>query len=621
MYIELVRTPVLHIILFLLLFSHMGAIDLMIFTDFIKQIPHEKLFKDFLKSDASKRKVISSTIIDGLVEKYTEDHNLLDVYTSLDKESDVNCLLTYLFYPGGIPCNPEDPEIRELAASYLTYCVRLENGTFMMRGFIGFKKKLIRSFKKTVSRYTVSHSTNESTLLPGSSPLNELTVIMSMAVRGMLTFTKSGNLTKASGALSRKLLSVGKSALKACIETVVFKYLDFALDRKLLIKKDEKYYENRPLIDEWLNRDVELILPELKAFLLSDTDFWNWETFFELLPVKPDEWLSTSIFPDSLKRDVHQELVLAEGSGLVNLQKKDDEVLISIRHKDDSQMRKMDEIEVEMAIIPDFSVIIPTEISFSSLFLFSRFGELEVHDQVYRGTISKKVVSDSLYRGTTGKELLDILSRWKTPGNIVESIKEWVREFERISVTDESLVLISDQKNSTLVNSYKPLSGLVTEIPVNSVLRIKHGKEQQVKEILETLGFDIRLPQKTGVTHELYDEFNSAQPSSLSFELVTDLEKTTPIKEKKRGRTKYGSELKKLSGAELENVIDYALLMGEKLSFEYSGSAGIKRNRYNVIPKHLKKGLETYLEAEDLRTGRNKKFICVKIVKIGVIAE
>jgi hypothetical protein len=81
---------------------------------------------------------------------------------------------------------------------------------------------------------------------------------------------------------------------------------------------------------------------------------------------------------------------------------------------------------------------------------------------------------------------------------------------------------------------------------------------------------------------------------------------------------KYSSRLKALDLTDLMHVIDYALLMGQHLRFEYTGSPYIKKGMYLARPLSYKKGPEPMLEAETAGTKKKKTFLINKIVKIGV---
>ena len=82
--------------------------------------------------------------------------------------------------------------------------------------------------------------------------------------------------------------------------------------------------------------------------------------------------------------------------------------------------------------------------------------------------------------------------------------------------------------------------------------------------------------------------------------------------------TKYGSELKVLDTSEIVHVIDYAILTGGVVSFDYEGSPYLKQGIYTVKPLSFQKGIDPAFEGEVTRTKSKKMFYLRKIRKIGV---
>jgi hypothetical protein len=81
---------------------------------------------------------------------------------------------------------------------------------------------------------------------------------------------------------------------------------------------------------------------------------------------------------------------------------------------------------------------------------------------------------------------------------------------------------------------------------------------------------------------------------------------------------KYSSQLKALEITEIMHVIEYSLLMGNRLRIEYGGSPGIRKGVYQIRPLRYEKGPGSGLEAESGRACSKKTFLLDRIVKIGV---
>ena len=70
--------------------------------------------------------------------------------------------------------------------------------------------------------------------------------------------------------------------------------------------------------------------------------------------------------------------------------------------------------------------------------------------------------------------------------------------------------------------------------------------------------------------------------------------------------------------SDLFHVLDYAVLMGQAVSFEYRGSPLIKKGLYKVSPLNVQKTEEPFLEASVLPKKTRKKFLLKCITRIGV---
>jgi hypothetical protein len=83
-----------------------------------------------------------------------------------------------------------------------------------------------------------------------------------------------------------------------------------------------------------------------------------------------------------------------------------------------------------------------------------------------------------------------------------------------------------------------------------------------------------------------------------------------------RGK-KYGHGLKAFDLNETVHIIDYAILTGAELVFEYAGSPLIGKGNYTVLPVTCSRSKEPILEGT-AQTGRKKCFLVRRISRIGV---
>jgi ribulose bisphosphate carboxylase small subunit len=219
--------------------------------------------------------------------------------------------------------------------------------------------------------------------------------------------------------------------------------------------------------------------------------------------------------------------------------------------------------------------------------------------------------------GIKGGELLRNLASWGTPENVIETVREWIREYSRLYVLAADFIVVCDQKTSSQLSSFQPLMGMMEPVEAYSVFRIKRGNEKEVRELLEEMGFDPRVPEQPAsdpvpeVIHALEGEYDP------EYELLFDLQEKKEEQTRSMKTGKYSEELKALDLNEIHHVIHYALLMGYQLKFEYAGSPHIKRGEYTVTPVSVTADKEPALEAK--KNGEAvKKYYIQRIVRIGV---
>jgi hypothetical protein len=208
------------------------------------------------------------------------------------------------------------------------------------------------------------------------------------------------------------------------------------------------------------------------------------------------------------------------------------------------------------------------------------------------------------------------LVEWQAPSNVVVTVREWIREFNRLYVTDRSMLVVCDDTLSQQLDSFAPLADMVEKMPAQVVYRIKKGREEQVKDILTGMGFDHR----TASRESEYEEsliLAPSKPPALRWDPVIVEKNGSGLESIALRGKKYGAGLKSFDMNETLHVIDYAILTGQEIVFDYTGSPLVKKARYTVTPQACSRGQEPLVEAIDAR-GRKRKFMVNKIIRIGV---
>ena len=277
---------------------------------------------------------------------------------------------------------------------------------------------------------------------------------------------------------------------------------------------------------------------------------------------KHDGWISSSVFPELDRKGVHEVLRALRFAGLIELKRKNSDLLFCKSNIMDPETVQE---QRNLRILPDFTVIIPQETDLENLFRFILLGTLNTFDRVYKGKIDKNVIGDAISCGIQGDTILQWLSVWQAPGNVIETVREWLREFYRLYITGRSVLVSNDEKVTFQINSYEPLSSLVEPVQANALYLIKQGQESRVREILQNLGFDYRMPgQNLGVS-ESEDKYLPENTEIERWTVVVKPEAALGEAPVNMRGTKYGGELKSLESNEILHVIDYAILTGQRI--------------------------------------------------------
>ena len=268
-------------------------------------------------------------------------------------------------------------------------------------------------------------------------------------------------------------------------------------------------------------------------------------------------------------------------------------------------------------VLPDFSVVISQEARPGLLYRFARLGAFQSLDRVYKAALDRDILNDSLAHGLDGETMVGWLAEWQAPSNVLTTVREWIREFNRLYIAETPLLVAADEKVAYQVGAYEPLRRLLSPIPAHTVFRIKRGCEEEAQQIIAGMGFDCRMPDPD---RGRVDEAAGAEsgPDENGWEPVVRTEDDASANSVTMRGKKYGAGLKKLDLNETIHIIDYAILTGAELEFEYDGSPLLKKGVYTVTPVSCTKGGEPMLEATTGEGNRKKHFCVRKICAIGV---
>lgn len=586
------------------------------FTEYLKKLPPPWVIEHFLKEDTSSRKILSSALIEESVTDFIASGKLSARFKGLDEEQQQRCIGMYLMGALGISSDAESGLQDPLVAAFLGYATRDQKGTLRIFCFEQFTPALQPVLTEHLaSTVEVEHPSPHHALPCRSS--NDIAIVVALASQHQLTKKKNGRLCVSALQAIRKLTHTSDIARADDTELFACAITGYGISRKLLVETDQDYLLHATGFTQWLT------LPELErqqdivAYVSEKLCGWNTGLLAHFCTTFHPNWLSLSLFNDSDAADAREALLLLHFCEYIDLQKNGTETVFRIASRENYHPSRTDHAAV---IMPDFSVIIPQEVPAELVFTFARFCSMQSLDKVYHCTVEKTILTEALSNGLEGIRILTVLEQWNAPSNVLETVREWIREFQRLSLTTGSILITSDERVTEQIAGCEQLKSCLERVEVHTMFRIKPGCERTVRDIVKKLGFDDRMPESHAVLYSPNEEDITFSPPVSPFVLITedtpDAQKvTTSI----RG-TKYGAELKALELSELVQVIDYAILTGQRIVISYEGSPYVRKAIYTLTPSLCSKGVEPMLDGT-LQNGVRKQFYVKKIGSIGVVPQ
>lgn len=581
------------------------------FAQYLKQLPSEKLYEQFRDQLALERRVISSTVIDSIVDLVSNGDAIRDRVQQLSEPALRLAVAVYASGTRPVEISFDRDEAAELVDSFLAGPCRTPDGKTWLCSFSDMAESI---HSELVSRAKVVvpssfRSTPFAVTMCQSIP--DLVVVLALAEKGEILRTRTDKLGKGTCRRLRKLLTVAHTPWRKDIAELVALFFSYARSRLFFVESSGAFQltSNFAAAVQKPRTDV---LADFVSFCSQGECWWDWDAFGAALG---STWVALSFFPEFMRSRVSQALMVGAACGKVAVHTDGDECWFWIPGSE--QVPKLEPGAI--TVLPDYSAVLAPGVSLAELYLYARMGDLESFDHVYRGALSRESLGHALSRGLEPDTAFAALHRWLAPSNVIETVREWVREFNRTAITSGPLVLVGDPKVVPHLDSFAPLRELLIPVNVAALYRIRPGCKRQVVEQLQTLGFDTRFPEDVVEPGEAEPVPTPGQTTA-RFELIRELDELRPaaVREPKGG--KYGTEMQERSPDELDNVIDYAVLMGLGVRFDYAGSPGIRRGLYRTQPLGRNRGGEPGFEARDIKTGTHKRFLLGRIQRIGVMA-
>ncbi|MFW5775032.1 MAG: hypothetical protein ACOCW2_01975 [Chitinivibrionales bacterium] len=595
----------------------------LLFTDYLKKIPPSFIFEHLLGDRSLKRRIVSPSLLGDIKESFSRPENLQKRFDGLGDEAKKLCAQAYVMGHRGISAPESQFLCDELIESFLVYYVQDSQEDRYFVGFDDLADHVLPLCVPVLLEGAAGEFSRPAHPVWAFQCLNDCALFVSVAARKLIKLTQQGNLVRNSAQLMQRLLQGASSATspdrseknRKQIMHLLMAYLRHESiiheDGKLMVPDFTRFAE-------WNERTMEKRWNDFFTFALSELGGWRLEILDGAQRHLDGEGFSLQNFGEE-REAAEQAMRVLHYLGYVEACKTEHGNHLLWRKSEMGSLTEMEARadETGVIIMPDFSAILPPESSPKTLFTFSLFGAYTRFDQVYKGIIDKTILNDSLSRGIDPQRILTCLDLWNAPDNVRITIREWIREFSRLFISNRTLIVSNDPKTSMQLQSYGPLKKLIEPVTSAMVFTVKAGSERMVRDMLENMGFDTRFAQQQ----------QEKKPQDFQLGVSNQQFSLTPVFEVKKAEQttvrpmsvgKYSTELKALELNELFHVIDYAILMGYQLRFEYEGSVYLPNGEYTVVPRNLHKGMDPAMDARQVGTDKEKRYDVRKIKRIGV---
>ncbi len=645
------------------------AREITTFRDYVGSLPHQWVLDNLICGAAdTARRIVSSAMIKEAVESFAAKGALAKRFKALPPALRFRCAQVYLMGAGGLALPDLTAYRKEPVLQSLLVFAAAPGGpgaaSAKLFGFDEFESALRPLLAEALLGFG-----DAGECLPSSAPavnplrpLSDAAAVCSLAAQGQLTRNVHGGFSRSALNALKRLIHdptlSGRSAASGALGHPAGFLIGYCLDEALLIETEAEYAVDRQAFSAWLDRSAKERLRRINDYVEDFLEGFGLELALELLKRAEGRWVAVNqMLPEAERQAFIRALGVFEFLGRVQTAHSHGGLRFAPCRLADDDAAALNAAEParDTVIMPDFSVIIPQEVSPAELFDFSAIGILSSFDKVYNGQITKGSVSNALSAGVDAELLRGWLRKRNAAANVVKTVDEWIREFCRLYVSRGVVLASCDETVTRQISALEPLRKHLTEMKAHTVFMINQGSERKVLNMLERLGFDTRMPGGETVNidkdgrgpgrrtdaadmpadgedaetawqdEEEDDDTQDRRPpgSARRFAPLTDFGAAPESSRQKAAmnRTKYGSGLKALEQSEMIHVVDYAMLTNQSLVIDYEGSAYIKRNIYTVVPLGIDKGIDAAVEAEIPYVRGRKQFYLDKIKRIAVVAQ
>jgi hypothetical protein len=632
------------------------------FRDYVSSLPHQWVLDNLISgADGAGRRIVSSAMLKETVAAFAAKASLAKRFSALPPALRFRCAQVYLMGAGGLSL-PDPVAYRKEALLESLLVLAAHGGpgagSAKLFGFGEFEPALRPLMAEALLGFGDAGDCPPPAASSPQRPLNDVASVCSLAAQEQLTRNTHGGLSRSALNALKRLVHdptlSGRGASGGAAGHPAGFLIGYCLKEALLVDAETEYAINRQAFSAWLDKSVKERLQSLNVYAVEFLEGMGLELARELLGRAEGRWLAVNqLLPEADRQSLIRALGVFEFLGRAQTTHSHGGLRFSPCHPagGDAAALRADKPARDTVIMPDFSVIIPQEVSPAELFEFSTVGTLTAFDKVYNGQITKESVSNALSAGVDAEHIRGWLRKRNSATNVAKTVDEWIREFNRLYASRGFVLASCDETVTRQLAALEPLRKHMTEMKAHTIFMLKHGSERKVLDTLKKLGFDTRAPGGLGLSSDCRDATRVDQTETLAEEMYIDTgrqddeaetddtqerratgggRRFTPLTDfgiapkapqppGRMNRTKYGSGLKALEPSEMVHVVDYAMMTNQALVIDYDGSAYIKRDIYTVVPLGVDKGIDAAVEAEIPRVRGRKQFYLDKIKRIAVV--
>jgi hypothetical protein len=223
----------------------------------------------------------------------------------------------------------------------------------------------------------------------------------------------------------------------------------------------------------------------------------------------------------------------------------------------------------QRSCLPNFEAILSTDSNPWLLFLAACLSKSENDDWILKFSLQRDFFLDALHKGVP-ERFVQELFQWRLPENVAGALSDWLAVFSTARLSVSCLLKVTDEGcRETLAGMPQFQECALEAIPGYGFV-VKQEASEQILQILRSMGLSPPpLPVEQDWTpfqsQSLKENFELPWPetSEADFSKAPALDAGPAW-----NSTKYNTAFRKLSAADLEQVLRYALLTGIPLEAE-----------------------------------------------------